>query len=229
MGLLHYLFSYFIMVLVTTCSAILKNPPKFPMTKQIPKVDDISTSRLLHKMLSGETKTKYTLPQIEEFISSFKVSVVHADEETGLLPLRIAIRSGDIDLVKLLLRYGASPEGVDKEGQVLHEVTESRKAGSLLLLTHLLEWTKDEKSLTRILQKQHCGTKHSIRYWAERSRWNTFPRNKLTQLGVPRLNSLKFRVVGQQFAIESVRILPRTFLSCSIIISIIHNCYPTDT
>lgn len=200
------------MALVLTHSALHKNPSKFPMAKQIPKVDDKSTSRLLHKILSGETKVKYTLPQIEEFISSFKVPVVHPDKETGLLPLRVAIRSGDVDLVKLLLRHGASPEGVDKEGQVLHEVTKSRKPGSLSLLTHLLEWTKDEDTLTMLIQKQHRSTKHSIRYWAERSRWNTFPRNKLTQLGIPRLNSLKFRVVGQNFAIESVRVLPYTFI-----------------
>jgi len=206
---LHYFFLVFVCSAYVTKQQIRPNSLPSPASKlstvlqQTSKFDERSTTRFLHRIICGKTKVKYTIPQIEEFISTFRVPVNHPDEESGLLPLRLAIRSGNADLVKLMLRFGASPEGIDKDGEILREVRDSRSAGALKLLTLLLENTANHDAVIALLETKPC-TKYSIQYWTRRSRWNTFPADKLTALGIPRLNALKYRVVGQKFAIESV-------------------------
>ena len=131
------------------------------------------------------------------------------DETTGILPLRAAIRSDRRDLVCLLLRHGASPGDSDREGMVIREVMASSKPGSLALLTDLLE-TCDTKILRNLLNngngKDTRIARYSMKYWVERAVGKTpsFSPEKLTNIGLPRLNALKYRVVGQDFALENV-------------------------
>jgi AAA+ superfamily predicted ATPase len=46
--------------------------------------------------------------------------------------------------------------------------------------------------------------KYAVSYWLNRGRSHILPRQKLVQLGIPKLDSLKYRIIGQTFALEQV-------------------------
>ena len=108
-------------------------------------------------------------------------------------------------MINLLLKYGASPMGRDTEGAVLDEALKSRNPGSVALLTELLSWTDSDVVTTFTKSHHNKATKHAMKYWIQRSSRHLLPAKKLTQLGVPRLNALKYKVVGQDFAIDNVQ------------------------
>ena len=185
--------------------------------RKIPRIDESTKTKLLTKLLESAWKEsslstssssipQFTTSQIEDFIITYKPSLSLPDETTGILPLRTAIRSGRRDLVRLLLRHGAYPGDVDEEGLVIKEILSSTKPGSLTLLTDILERCDDQ-----ILQKLLCDedirvSRHSMKYWIKRGvgKAPSFFPDKLSRLGLPRLSALKYRVIGQDFALESV-------------------------
>ena len=100
-----------------------------------------------------------------------------------------------------------SCEVIDKEGSILTEILASNKPGMIFLLTDILEHLND-----LYIRKLHMASeltskaKYSMKYVINRSLKYILPAEQLVKLGIPRLNSLKYRIVGQDFALESVRI-----------------------
>jgi Ankyrin repeat len=97
--------------------------------KETPQLDEATKSKLLVKMITKSIPAEFSILQIEEYIRTFKVPLTTPDEATGLLPLRHAVRSGRRDVLRLLLRHGASPTASDREGNLLHEVIASSRPG----------------------------------------------------------------------------------------------------
>jgi hypothetical protein len=102
----------------------------------------VNTIRLLCKMITSTAQGKpevfqFKDMQIEEKIKQFKINLSIPDPDTGLLPLRCAIRSGRRDVCRVLLRHGASPLARDHCGIILHEALLADQPGSLHMLTGL--------------------------------------------------------------------------------------------
>lgn len=88
---------------------------------------------------------------------------------------------------------------------VINELLRSSQPGCLHMLTDLLEGVSSEDA-RRILD-QECGAPHlkyAVKYWLHRGFTHILPRSKLLELGIPKLDSLKYRIVGQNFALEQI-------------------------
>jgi hypothetical protein len=99
-------------------------------------------------------------------------------------------------------------EVTDKEGDILTEILTSNKPGMIFILTDILEHLND-----LYIRKLHLASelttskpKYSMKYVVSRSLKYILPAEQLVKLGIPRLNALKYRIVGQDFALESVRV-----------------------
>ena len=106
-------------------------------------------------------------------------------------------------------------EVTDKEGDILTEILTSNKPGMIFILTDILEHLND-----LYIRKLHLASeltssssssssskaKYSMKYVINRSLKYILPAEQLVKLGIPRLNALKYRIVGQDFALESVRV-----------------------
>ena len=143
--------------------------------------------------------------QIDECINNLKLKVRVVNKMSGYLPLRYAIRSGRLDVIKLLLSRGASPLDCDKDGVLIKEVLESSNPGNLQLLIELLSWCSEDFNVHDLLEQNHITLgRFSMNYFLRRCDTHSFPANKMNQIGLSRLSALKYRVVGQNYAIESI-------------------------
>jgi hypothetical protein len=100
----------------------------------------VSTAKLLCAMITARFQGdglgfQFKDAQIEEKIRQFKIKLSFPDPESGLLPLRYAIRMGRRDVCRILLKHGASASAIDRNGMILYEALETDRPGSLHLLT----------------------------------------------------------------------------------------------
>jgi hypothetical protein len=165
--------------------------------------------QLLEKMITrkeftGSSEFIYDDTQIDEKIKQYKIDLNVSDKDTGLLLLRVAITSGRRDVCKVLLKHGASALSTDKEGLVFYEALLSDKAGSLHMLTDLLANIPPDQVQIILRDKNKELSRASKAYWLNRGLKNAFPQEKLEELGLARLNALKFKIVGQSFALEQI-------------------------
>ena len=170
--------------------------------------------RMIHQSeaINGTKAFKYSESHIEELIKERKIRVDRLNEESGLLPLRYSLRQGRREVALLLLRQGASAFASDGEGMVIKEVLHSTQPGHLHLLTDLLEGIAPstaqallDSEITSSSSSSSSGIqKYAIKYWLQRGLFHILPAPKLRALGVPRLDSLKYRIVGQSFALEHI-------------------------
>ena len=145
---------------------------------------------------------QFSEQQINDKIKEMKLPLAAINIESGLLPLRYAIRTGRLDVVRTLLKNGASPVMRDRDGLILNEALQNSKYGSLHLLTELLQYC--DFSEIEEVRKECKPVKFSMKYFLDRASKHHLPLTKLRMLGLPYLNMLKFRIVGQPFAIEEV-------------------------
>jgi len=168
--------------------------------------DPSNQSRLLCRIVSLRQQNgkgfQFSDTQIDEKIYKMKIPVIVPNPDTGLLPLRYAIRTRRLDVINTVMKYGASPMMSDADGILLKEIIENRSYGYLTLLTNLL-YSCNPVSVLSIM-KESTPSRHSMKYWLKRSMKHILPANKLKSLNAPRLNYLKYRIVGQPFAIEQV-------------------------
>lgn len=165
--------------------------------------------QLLEKMITrkeftGSSEFLYDDTQIDEKIKQYKIDLNVCDKDTGLLLLRVAISLGRRDVCKILLKHGASSLSSDKAGLVFYEALLSDKAGSLHMLTDLLANIPPEQIQIILRDKNKELSRASKAYWLNRGLKNAFPQEKLEELGLARLNALKFKIVGQSFALEQI-------------------------
>ena len=86
---------------------------------------------------------------------------------------------------------------MNTEGPVFYEALLSDKAGSLHMMRDLLEGIPP-KEVKEILQEMHPElSRASKKYWLERGLKHAFPSSKLSELGLVRLNALKFKILGK--------------------------------
>ena len=165
--------------------------------------------KLLIQMMSMRTGTEFTYSdtQIEEKIRQHKINLSVVDVVTGMLPLRAAIRLGRRDVCRVLLRHGANPMTADSSGPVVHEAVDNNAPGSLHMLTELLE-ALPPTAIQHILQQFPERPGHRLRFskysWLRRALKHSLPPHRLAELGLHRLNALKYRIIGQSFALEQV-------------------------
>lgn len=169
--------------------------------------------RLLCRMVSQLDPTNstreyvFSVHQMEELVRERRVQTGRRNEDSGLLPLRYAIRAGRRDVVRLLLRLGASAYASDAQGLVFSEVLRSSAPGRLQLLTDLLEGaTPEHLALVHADpdREEQTQRNYAVEYWLRRASSHLLPPARLAQLRIPRLDALKYRVVGQTFALEQV-------------------------
>jgi hypothetical protein len=80
---------------------------------------------------------------------------------------------------------------------VFYEALLSDKAGSLHMIRDLLEGI-NPREVKQILQEMHQDlSRASKKYWLERGLKHAFPNTKLSELGLVRLNALKYKIVGE--------------------------------
>ena len=77
--------------LITPCLSNRKYLSNFNIYQEL---DEKTKSKILQKMLNKPDPKPFAKAQIEDYIIKFKVSLLKPDIETGLLPLRLAVRSG---------------------------------------------------------------------------------------------------------------------------------------
>jgi hypothetical protein len=102
-------------------------------------------------------------------------------------------------------------EVTDKEGDILTEILTSNKPGMIFILTDILEHLNDLyirklHLASELTTSSRSKAKYSMKYVINRSLKYILPAEQLVKLGIPRLNALKYRIVGQDFALESVRV-----------------------
>ena len=116
----------------------------------------------------------------------------------------------------------------DSEGEVFLEALISDTAGSLHILTDMLESVpptfiastmkkynsqqqKIERNNINLLNKSNISSidmrditinRYSKIYWLTRALKYSLPPDKMNQIGLQRLNSLRYKIVGQSFALE---------------------------
>lgn len=149
----------------------------------------------------------FSVTQIDEFLRKSKVNTMIPEKESGLLPLRFATSWARRDVVNLLLRHGSNPFAEDANGVIIQGVINSDRAGNLLLLTDLLSalGIPEDRSVIRKLINSASLKKLSTNYLFARSQSESFfPRNRLDEIKVPRLEALKYRVIGQSYALEQI-------------------------
>jgi hypothetical protein len=84
-------------------------------------------------------------------------------------------------------------------GPVFYEALLSDKAGSLHMIRDLLEGI-NPREVKQILQEMHSDlSRASKKYWLERGLKHAFPNTKLSELGLVRLNALKYKIVGETY------------------------------
>ena len=181
----------------------------------------LTTIKLLLQMMSkrkldDDSKSsdfKYSDGQIEEKIRQHKINLSLMDSTTGTVPLRNAIRLGRKELCRILMRHGASPMAFDKEGQVIYEAVRSDAPGSLHMLTELLESLSPADIQSILQEESHLPLEGSEKeyalrfaklYWLQRGLKHVLPPHRLADLGLARLNALKYRIIGQSFALEQI-------------------------
>ena len=187
------------------------NPWSFQFSLKLAKnnlhdQDQLEKAYLLCKMIRQRYQNEaddfdFSAAQINEYIRRNRVNTMITESDKGLFPLRYAVRLGRRDVVNLLLKHGSDPLGRDNDGVVIDEVLHSSKAGNILLLIDLLSCVHILDTTLMSLKQR----KLSIEYLLARTRSvKSLPRNRLDDLKLPRLNALKYRVVGQSFAIEQI-------------------------
>ena len=214
---MHLLASF---LLLPVLRAYLTSPPRLvhrPIHVSTSSVwqynlgDEQYNIRLLCRMivqnnaLNRSLEFAYSSVQIEDVIRERRIKVHVVNRDSGLYPLRYSIRFGRRDVMGILLKHGAMATSEDSEGMVINELFRSSQPGCLHMLTDLLEGVSSEDA-KRILE-QECRDqplKYAVRYWLHRGFTHILPRAKLKELGIPRLDSLKYRIVGQNFALEQI-------------------------
>jgi len=78
---------------ITPCLSNRKYLSNFNIYQEL---DEKTKYKILQKMLTKPDPKPFTKAQIEEYIMKFKVSLLKPDTESGLLPLRLAVRSGSL-------------------------------------------------------------------------------------------------------------------------------------
>lgn len=73
----------------------------------------------------------------------------------------------------------------------------SDKAGSLHMITDLLEGITPNEIKQILMEKSPNLSRASKKYWLERGLKHVFPVGKLSELGLSRLNALKYKIVGK--------------------------------
>jgi hypothetical protein len=102
----------------------------------------------------------------------------------------------------MLLKNGASAISTDIKGLVVYEALLSDRAGSSHILTNIL-CTNPPENIQEILSaKNEELSRYSKYYWLKIGLKNSYPQEKLNLFKVPRLNELKFKIVGQSFALN---------------------------
>lgn len=86
---------------------------------------------------------------------------------------------------------------VSNIGSVFYEALLSDKAGSLHMITDLLEGISPEEIKQILRDKLPDLSRASKKYWLERGLKHVFPDKKLKELGLARLNALKYKIVGK--------------------------------
>ena len=121
-------------------------------------------------------------------------------------PLREGIKIGRKDICLVLLKHGALAMACDCDGFVFEECIRNNLPGNLSILTTLLE-TLSKEECEQILKNssimKHVVGRRSQTYLIKRG-LQQLPREKLVLLGLPRLNKLIFRIIGQNFAVEVI-------------------------
>ena len=170
-----------------------------------------STATLLVQMMGKRLDAlefKYRDAQIEEKIKQHKINLSVSCQQTGILPLRAAIRLGRRDVCRVLLRHGACPMASESDGAgpVIFEAARSDRPGALHMLTELLEILPPAVIRAVTSEAEAGGNRLRVaqHYWLRRGLKHTLPPTRLDALGLKRLNALKYRVVGQHFALEQV-------------------------
>jgi hypothetical protein len=83
-------------------------------------------------------------------------------------------------------------------GSVFYEALLSDKAGCLHMITDLLEGISPEEIKQILRDKLPDLSRASKKYWLERGLKHVFPNKKLMELGLARLNALKYKIVGKK-------------------------------
>ena len=65
------------------------------------------------------------------------------------------------------------------------------------MITDLLEGIPSEEIKKILREKTHELSRMSKKYWLKRGLKHVFPVGKLSELGLTRLNALKFKIVGE--------------------------------
>jgi hypothetical protein len=181
-------------------------------TKMPNQLTSTEYTYLLCRMISQRYQSEngdfdFSVTQIDEFLRKNKVNTMIPEKESGILPLRFATRWARRDVVNLLLRHGSNPFAEDSNGIIIQEVINSDRAGNLLLLTELLSALgipADRSVVDNIVNSANLK-KLSTDYLFTRSQCeSSFPRNRLEEIKVPRLEALKYRVIGQSYALEQI-------------------------
>ena len=78
----------------------------------------------------------------------------------------------------------------------------SDKAGSLHMITDLLEGIRPDEIKQILREKLPDLSRVSKKYWLERGLTHIFPIGRLSELGLSRLNALKYKIVGMYYLFD---------------------------
>ena len=87
-------------------------------------------------------------------------------------------------------------------GPVFYEALMSDKAGSLHMITDLLEGIRPDEIKQILREKLPDLSRVSKKYWLERGLTHIFPIGRLSELGLSRLNALKYKIVGMYYLFD---------------------------
>ena len=97
-------------------------------------------------------------------------------------------------------------------GPVFYEALMSDKAGSLHMITDLLEGIRPDEIKQILKEKLPDLSRVSKKYWLERGLKHIFPLGRLSELGLSRLNALKYKIVGTFVVFDLYVMLLHLFL-----------------
>lgn len=134
--------------------------------------------------------------------SSHKFPAIDLETQIGFL--RYAIRLGRLDVVKLLLNRGAKPTVIDKIGIIIEESFHDTP-GHFLIFSAVLESLSSE-ALSHLGNNRVLSLKmrFSMKHFVHQGLRNPLAIPKLESIELAQLHVLRYKVVGQTFAVEQI-------------------------